>query len=81
MPDSYDARSLGWVSSVEHQKSCGSCVVFTNLALLETCIAKQGNRTAPDLSEQQALLCAYDGKVALLPKLHHPSVPSGNPGM
>jgi len=64
LPDSWDGRDHGYVSSVEHQRGCGSCVVFTNIALIEACIARVGDRSAPDLSEQEALLCAYDGKSA-----------------
>ena len=66
IPDSFDARDKGWISEPKHQKSCGSCIVFTNVALIETCIAKvrctsePDNCRVPDLSEQEALECAFD---------------------
>ena len=40
VPDQFDAREEGWIGEPKHQKSCGSCVVFTNVALIETCIAR-----------------------------------------
>ena len=40
VPDTFDARDEGWIGEPKHQKSCGSCVVFTNVALIETCIAR-----------------------------------------
>ena len=70
VPDSFDARDKGWISKPKHQKSCGSCVVFTNVALIETCIADvrctadPDNCKAPDLSEQEALECAFDPPTA-----------------
>ena len=56
----------GWIGEPKHQKSCGSCVVFTNVALIETCIARVSCTFSPDtctvgdLSEQEALECAYN---------------------
>lgn len=66
VPDSFDARNLGWIGTPKHQKTCGSCVVFTNIALIETCIARVSCAFDPDdckvldLSEQEALECGYD---------------------
>ena len=57
VPASFDARAHGWVSSPGHQKSCGSCVVFTNIAIMETCIAMKecgadpADCRVPDLRE------------------------------
>ena len=48
VPDSFDARELGWIGSPKHQKTCGSCVVFTNVALIETCIARVSCAFDPD---------------------------------
>ena len=66
VPDSFDAREEGWVGPPKHQRSCGSCVVFTNVGLIETCIARTictefpDQCRVPDLSEQQALECGYN---------------------
>ena len=48
VPDSFDARDLGWIGTPKHQKTCGSCVVFTNIALIETCIARVSCAFDPD---------------------------------
>ena len=66
VPDSFDAREEGWVGPPKHQRSCGSCVVFTNVGLIETCIARTlcterpAQCRVPDLSEQEALQCGYN---------------------
>ena len=58
VPESFDARDKGWIGEPKHQKSCGSCVVFTNVALIETCMARVTCRLHPedcrtfDFSEQ-----------------------------
>ena len=58
--------SIGWITSVKNQKSCGSCSAFASTAMHETCMIRAG---APkqnlDLSEQQLVDCAYDNKDAL----------------
>ena len=41
VPDAFDAVEEGWVGTPKHQRSCGSCVVFTNVGLIETCIGKE----------------------------------------
>ena len=41
VPDAFDAVDEGWVGKPKHQRSCGSCVVFTNVGLIETCIGKE----------------------------------------
>ena len=41
VPDTFDAVDEGWVGKPKHQRSCGSCVVFTNVGLIETCIGKE----------------------------------------
>ena len=41
VPDAFDAVEEGWVGKPKHQRSCGSCVVFTNVGLIETCIGKE----------------------------------------
>ena len=41
VPDTFDAVEEGWVGKPKHQRSCGSCVVFTNVGLIETCIGKE----------------------------------------
>ena len=58
VPESFDARDKGWIGEPKHQKSCGSCVVFTNVALIETCVARVTCKLHPedcrtfDFSEQ-----------------------------
>merc|ERR1712045_818035 len=59
VPASYNSVSLGNVSPVKNQKSCGSCVAFATMALVETCFKKTVG-TFGDYSEQQFVNCAYD---------------------
>ncbi len=77
VPDSFDARDKGWIGEPKHQKSCGSCVVFTNVALIETCIARVTCRLHPedcrtfDFSEQAGAkpYCLFLNPVVLFRKL------------
>ena len=41
VPDAFDAVKEGWIGKPKYQLSCGSCVVFTNVGLIETCIGKE----------------------------------------
>lgn len=59
VPDSYSSVDLGYVSPVKNQKTCGSCVAFANMALIETCFKKL-TRVFGDYSEQQLLDCGYN---------------------
>ena len=60
IPPAYDSRALGYVSPVKTQDACGSCVVFTTLAVIETCFKKVSGEFV-DLSEQHMMDCGYDG--------------------
>jgi len=59
VPDSYSSVDEGNVSPVRSQGSCGSCVAFANMALVETCF-KKVTGVFGDYSEQQLLDCGYD---------------------
>jgi len=61
VPDSYNSVSLGNVSPVKNQGSCGSCVAFATIAVVETCF-KRTVGTFGDYSEQHLLDCAYNGE-------------------
>ena len=68
LPDSFDARIYGIVTSVKDQGSCGSCSAFAATSQHESCILDQGlqrYKHEMDLSEQQLLDCAHDGYNAL----------------
>merc|ERR1712042_319882 len=58
VPSSYSAVDLGLVSPVKAQKSCGSCVAFSNMAMVETCFNKVTG-VFGDYSEQQFVDCGY----------------------
>ena len=57
-PASYSSVDLGYVSPVKNQKQCGSCVAFSNMALVETCF-KKVTGVFGDYSEQQFVDCGY----------------------
>ena len=61
VPASYDSNALGHVSPVKHQGSCGSCVAFSTMAVIETVIKKATGAEFGDYSEQQLVDCGYDG--------------------
>merc|ERR1719219_2185157 len=61
VPSSYSAVDLGLVSPVKSQKQCGSCVAFSNMAMVETCF-KKITGVFGDYSEQQMVDCAYGDK-------------------
>ena len=54
VPESYDSVSLGNVSPVKNQRSCGSCVAFATIGILETCF-KRTVGIFGDYSEQHLL--------------------------
>ena len=58
VPTSYSSVEEGNVSPVQNQGSCGSCVAFANMALVETCF-KKVTGVFGDYSEQQFLDCGY----------------------
>jgi C1A family cysteine protease len=63
IPSSYDARRTGTITVPKNQMSCGSCAAFAATSVHETCLIKAGvSSNGMDLSEQQLVDCAYDGK-------------------
>merc|ERR1719233_1986187 len=58
IPSSYSSVDLGLVSPVKSQKNCGSCVAFSNMAMVETCF-KKVTGVFGDYSEQQFVDCGY----------------------
>jgi C1A family cysteine protease len=58
VPSSYSSVALGLVSPVKTQIKCGSCVAFSNMALVETCF-KKTTGVFGDYSEQQFVDCGY----------------------
>merc|ERR1712024_412398 len=63
VPASYNSVTLGNVSPVKSQGSCGSCVAFATMGLVETCF-KKAVGTFGDYSEQHFVDCAFDGDLA-----------------
>jgi len=57
-PDSYSAVERNWVTPVRHQRSCGSCVAFASVAVMEVLFKKLTGQDN-DFSEQQLVDCAY----------------------
>lgn len=61
VPDSYDGTSLGLVTPVRNQMSCGSCAAFAATGAHESSMLKCGARMEGlDLSEQQLIDCGYN---------------------
>ncbi len=60
LPDSFSWRSLGGVTPVKNQASCGSCWDFSGIAALESAILINTGETL-DLSEQEILSCETPG--------------------
>jgi C1A family cysteine protease len=58
-PAAYDARTAGWVTPIEDQGGCGSCVAFGTTATVESAvrIANNNRNLAVDLSEAQVFYC------------------------
>jgi len=58
-PAAYDARTKGWVTPVEDQGGCGSCVAFGTTAAVESAVRVANNNPnlAVDLSEAQVFYC------------------------
>lgn len=54
-PAAYDARTAGWVTPIEDQGGCGSCVAFGTTAAVESSvrIANNNPKLSVDLSEAQ----------------------------
>ncbi|WP_407423234.1 C1 family peptidase [Methanobrevibacter sp.] len=51
LPEKFDLRDYGWITSVKDQETSGNCWAFSALAALESCILKASNTTL-DLSEE-----------------------------
>jgi len=65
IPDSFDSKDYGWVTTPKDQGTCGSCAAFASVGLFETSLAKvTGVTTGMDLSEQYLVDCAYEGDEA-----------------
>ncbi|MFH1501949.1 MAG: C1 family peptidase [Candidatus Eisenbacteria bacterium] len=60
LPDSFSWRTLGIMTAVKSQGSCGSCWDFAGVGALEAVI-KQATSVEYDLSEQQVLSCETQG--------------------
>jgi len=58
VPASYSAVAEGLVSPIKNQGSCGSCVAFATVALIETCF-KKVTGVFGDYSEQFLVDCGY----------------------
>ena len=53
---------LGWITSVKHQHSCGSCTAFATNAAAEAALIKAGaDPGSMDISEQWLLNCSPYG--------------------
>jgi len=65
LPASWDSRAKGYITSVKHQGSCGSCLAFGTNAALEASLIKAGaKKDGLDISEQYLVDCAFDGQQA-----------------
>lgn len=60
LPDSFSWRSLGIMTPVKNQSSCGSCWDFAAVGVLEA-VLMQNESVEYDLCEQQVLSCVTQG--------------------
>ncbi len=56
-----DLRTIGWVTAVKDQKTCGSCWAFGTIAAFESSYAKINNGKLVDCSEQSLVSCSGVG--------------------
>merc|ERR1712002_39047 len=62
LPESYDARDEGLVTSIKNQGQCGSCAAFSSMSNIETCMLKSGAKLEDvDLAEQYLIDFGYNG--------------------
>jgi C1A family cysteine protease len=61
LPQSFDWREKGCVTSIKNQGECGSCWAFATIATIESAYAIKNNVTL-DLSEQELVDCSSVGK-------------------
>merc|ERR1719431_878816 len=59
VPRSYSAVDKGLVTGVRHQRSCGSCVAFASVAVMEVCFKKLTGEDN-DFAEQELVDCGYN---------------------
>ncbi|XP_045762819.1 cathepsin L-like proteinase [Maniola jurtina] len=59
LPDYYDMRIEGFISSVKNQGSCGSCWAFSTTAAVEGALARSNGGRDLDLAEQSMVDCAW----------------------
>jgi len=58
LPDSWDWRDQGCITSIKDQGHCGSCSAFAATAIAESCFCMESNQYFDDLSEQFLVDCA-----------------------
>lgn len=56
LPDAYDSRVEGLVTSIKDQGQCGSCWAFARARALETALIKAGHPLTVNLAEQDTLV-------------------------
>ncbi|XP_034826450.1 cathepsin L-like proteinase isoform X1 [Maniola hyperantus] len=59
LPDYYDMRIEGYITSVKNQGSCGSCWAFSTTAAVEGALARSNGGRDLDLAEQSMVDCAW----------------------
>jgi len=64
VPEEYNSVEEGISTPVKNQKYCGSCVAFSNIAVIETCFKKLTG-VEGDYSEQQLVDCGYGREGAM----------------
>ncbi|XP_045762820.1 cathepsin L-like proteinase [Maniola jurtina] len=59
LPDYYDMRIEGYITSVKNQGTCGSCWAFSTTAAVEGALARSNGGRDLDLAEQSMVDCAW----------------------
>ncbi|XP_034826449.1 cathepsin K-like [Maniola hyperantus] len=59
LPEHYDMRIEGYITSVKNQADCGSCWSFSTVAAVEGALARSNGGRNLDLSEQSLVDCAW----------------------
>ncbi|XP_039749947.1 pro-cathepsin H-like [Pararge aegeria] len=59
LPENFDMRIEGYITSVKNQATCGSCWAFSTTAAVEGALARSNGGRDLDLSEQSMVDCAW----------------------
>ncbi|CAG4983236.1 unnamed protein product [Parnassius apollo] len=71
LPNNYDMRQDGIISSIKFQGGCGSCWAFAATAAIEAAISRSNGGRNIDLSEQSLVDCSWSKQININKKSNH----------